>query len=399
MIIGILAVLAVIGIMGLFFYAVGFVQMSGQGARNDITKRIADTNIEGLIVTEGEARVIYANETYLALCGAPAPASVRTVDRLFSGTPDVSESIYRLAQAARENKRGAEELRISPPLTGTGQVGWYRVRVRPLEREGARRATLWSVADVTRERERHENVFQELQHAIDFLDHAPAGFFSADSSGAISYMNATLAGWLDYDLAQVGSGGLRLSDIVAGDGAAMLASIGGAASEVKTENFDVDLKRRNGQSLPARLLHRVAFSQDRMPGPSRTLVLNRAPGNEPAEDLRAAQVRFARFFNSTPMAIATVNADGQIVRSNAAFAKLLPEALKVEPGKGARQLLASISDRDRPALLAAIASAASNTTDIAPLDAMLSGSDARSAKVFHLPCGRDRRRGGDHLCA
>ena len=30
--------------------------------------------------------------------------------------------------------------------------------------------------DVTRERERHENVFQELQHAIDHLDHAPAGF-------------------------------------------------------------------------------------------------------------------------------------------------------------------------------------------------------------------------------
>jgi hypothetical protein len=31
---------------------------------------------------------------------------------------------------------------------------------------------------------------------------------------------------------------------------------------------------------------------------SRTLVLNRAPGEEPEEDLRAAEVRFARFFNS-----------------------------------------------------------------------------------------------------
>ena len=35
-------------------------------------------------------------------------------------------------------------------------------------------------------------------------------------------MNATLAGWLDYDLAQVAPGGLKLADIVAGDGAALL---------------------------------------------------------------------------------------------------------------------------------------------------------------------------------
>ena len=30
----------------------------------------------------------------------------------------------------------------------------------------------------------------------------------------IGYLNATLADWLDYDLAQVGSGGLKLTDIV-----------------------------------------------------------------------------------------------------------------------------------------------------------------------------------------
>ena len=75
-------------------------------------------------------------------------------------------------------------------------------------------ATLWTVADVTRERERQENVFQELQHAIDYLDHAPAGFLSIEPDGAVVYLNATLADWLGIDLAQFGSGGLRLADIV-----------------------------------------------------------------------------------------------------------------------------------------------------------------------------------------
>src|SRR5260370_19922419 len=97
---------------------------------------------------------------------------------------------------------------------------------RPLAPAGASKATstasVWTVADVTRDRERQENVFQELQHAIDYLDHAPAGFFSVDAAGKVVYLNATVAGWLDYDLAEVGSGGLELAGILTRDGAALL---------------------------------------------------------------------------------------------------------------------------------------------------------------------------------
>jgi two-component system cell cycle sensor histidine kinase/response regulator CckA len=323
-----LAVLAFVGISGLLAYAVGFVQISGAQARNDLTKIIVDTSSDGMVVTEGESRIVYANEAYMALAGAVDAAGLRTVDRLFSGAPEVSEPLYRLSQAARDGKRGAEELRLTPPLLGDDAFGWYRIRVRPIERAAGPLAALWAIADVTRERERHENVFQELQHAIDFLDHAPAGFFSTDPGGNISYMNATLADWLGFDLAQVGSGGLALRDIVVGDSAALLALGMGPPSTVRTEQIDLDLRRRDGLRLPVRLLHRIAYGHDGAPGASRTLALNRAPGGEPAEEARAAEVRFARFFNSTPMAIATVESDGTILRSNSAFARLFPGALK-----------------------------------------------------------------------
>ena len=377
-----LALLALVGLVGLFFYAVGFLQLSGQATRNDITKLIADTNAEGLLVTEGETRIVYANETYLALSGAADAADLRTVARLFSGPPEVSEAVYRLAQASRDGKRLTEEMRLSPPLTGDSAVGWYRVRVRPVGRPGNRRGTLWTVADVTRERERHENVFQELQHAIDYLDHAPAGFFSSGPDGRISYMNATLATWLDYDLAQVGSGGLALADIVAGDAAAMLTTVAGGAGDVKTEQFDIDLKRRNGQSLPVRILHRVAFAEDRVPGPSRTLVINRTKGEEPAEDLRAAEVRFARFFNSTPMAIASLDERGGIARSNAAFARMFGDALRGQRGDLATVLTAALTDADRPLLQTALASAVAGHSDIQPVDVALLGPGERSVRLF-----------------
>ena len=384
LVIALLALLAVVGIFALFAYAVGFLQFVGHAARNDLTKLICDSGPDGILVTDGEGKILYANETYMRLSGTREPGDIKAVERLFSGSPEVSEAVYRLAQAAREGKRNAEELRLTPPLTGDDEVGWYRIRVRPLSYAGSKRATLWSVADVTRERERHENVFQELQHAIDFLDHAPAGFFSCDQTGEVSYMNATLAGWLDYDLAQVGSGGLSLGDFVAGSGAALLACIAGAPGEVKTEQFDMDLKRRNGQSLPVRLLHRVAFGQDGAPGASRTLVLNRAPGEEPAEDLRAAEVRFARVFNATPMAIAILDKAGRIRRSNPAFAKLMPDALKPSDG-GTRSIYAGVTDRDRTALSAAIAAAAGATSDIAPVDVGLHGDGGRSARLFISP--------------
>jgi two-component system cell cycle sensor histidine kinase/response regulator CckA len=387
LILAFLALLAVVGVFALFALAVGFVQFAGHGARNDLTKLLADKSTEGLLVTEGETQPIYANDAYMALSDARNPAELRLVDRLFSGTADVSEAVYRLALAAREGKRCTEELRLSPPLLGDGPVAWYRVRVRPIERPGGKRATLWSVADITRERERHENVFQELQHAIDFLDHAPAGFFSADAEGRISYMNATLAGWLDYDLAQVGSGGLALSDLIAGNGAALLAAVAGSPGDVRTEVLDVDLKRRNGQSLPVRLLHRVAFGQDATPGISRTLVLNRTSGEEPAEDLRAAEVRFARLFNSTPMAIAALDRDGHIVRSNAAFAKLIPQALK--GGEHGRSIFSAIAERDRAALENTLADAAAGKSDIAPLDVTLSGEKEHSARLFFAASGED----------
>ena len=127
--------------------------------------------------------------------------------------------------------------------------------------------TVWSLADVTRELERHENVFQELQHAIDYLDHAPAGFFSAEGNGSIVYLNATLANWLDHDLAQFSAGGLKLEDIVAGEGAALLTTLVAAPGEVRTDVFDIDLKTRAGRTVPARLLHKVAFGADGAPGP------------------------------------------------------------------------------------------------------------------------------------
>src|SRR3954463_12465866 len=319
-ILGVLALLAMVGLFNLFAFAAGIIRFTDRTADDPVLGRIADHAYDGMAVTDSRGHVGYSNAAYLALTEAASARDVRPIERVFIGNPDVSEAVFRLLKAAREGKRQQEEVRIAGQDGAHGR--WLRMRVRPLgEAKRQARYAVWSIADITRDRERQEDVFQELRHAIEYLDHAPCGFFSVNPAGEIAYINATLANWLDYDLAEIGSGGLKLGEIVSGDGAALLTSIVPVPGEVKTEVFDIDLRMRGGKPMPVRLYHKLAFGADGSPGSSRTLVISRAR-DEGSDPERAAEVRFMRFFDHTPMAIATVDRAGGVLRANARYAKL-----------------------------------------------------------------------------
>jgi two-component system cell cycle sensor histidine kinase/response regulator CckA len=378
-ILAMLAVLAMVGVFLLFALAAGMLRVPGRDSASPLIRGLVDGAGDAILMTDSAGRVVYANAAYLRLIDATSADDVRPVERVFVGDPGVSEAVFRLLKAAREGRRLQEEVRVDSIRGEAGR--WLRMRVRPLgESKREAKLTVWSIADVTRELERQENVFQELQHAVDYLDHAPAGFFSVDAAGGISYLNATLAEWLEQDLAEVGSGGLRLGDIIAGDGGALVTTLSAAPGEVRTELFDIDLKTKSGRTVPARLYHKVAFGADGTPGPSRTLVINRA-GDNGSDPLRAAEVRFMRFFQNTPMAIATVDKQGTIVRSNALFARLFNPVLKGE-GSGGRSILAVVAERDRSAFEAAIRRAADKQGEIDPVDAALEGAGDRSARFY-----------------
>jgi two-component system, cell cycle sensor histidine kinase and response regulator CckA len=386
-ILGLLALLAMVGLFNLFAFAAGIIRFTDRAADDPVMGRIANHAYDGLAVTDSRGNVVYSNAAYLALTGASTALDVRPVERVFIGNPDVSEAVFRLLKAAREGKRQQEEVRIAGQDGAHGR--WLRMRVRPLGRSKREaKYAVWSIADITRDRERQEDVFQELQHAIEYLDHAPCGFFSVNASGDIVYVNATLANWLDHDLAEIGSGGLKLTDIVSGDGAALLTSIVPVPGEVKTEVFDIDLRMRGGKTMPVRLYHKLAFGADGAPGASRTLVISRAR-DERDDPQRAAEVRFMRFFDHTPMAIATVDRGGAVVRANARFAKL---AQSLGPdGAAGKSIFRAVSARDRHLLIAAINQAAEGQGDIPPVEVMLDGAMERWGQFFVTAVEEDER--------
>jgi two-component system, cell cycle sensor histidine kinase and response regulator CckA len=96
-----------------------------------------------------------------------------------------------------------------------------------------------------------------------------------------------------------------------------------------------------------------------------------------------------RFFQNTPMAIATVDKTGRIARSNARFASAFEGLLK----NNDRSILSVIVERDRPVLEAAIRKAAEGQSDIAPVEAPLTGSADRWANFFVIAVEEEDRDG------
>jgi two-component system cell cycle sensor histidine kinase/response regulator CckA len=379
---GLLGLLAVIGVATLFASALGLVRFTGRHVDESLGRLFVDAMGEGVVVTDRAGRILYANRAYADLVGAESAADVHSVEHAFSGDAAATEAIYRIARRLREGLGAEEEIRLQAGLGNGGKEGgarWYRITGQPIGGEGRRRTMIaWRVADISQERERQEAVFLDLQHAIDYLDHAPAGFLSAEPDGRIVYINATLAEWLGIDLARFEPGSMMLADIVRGDGVALLSAPQDEETRNRTVVIDLDLTKQNGQSLPVRLLHRVPVTADGAPGATRTIVLNRSPGEETAEALRAAEVRFARFFNNTPIAIAALDRDGRIGRTNAPFLRLFGNATV----GGTRRLVDLVAEADRINLAGALNAAMAGKGVIPPIDATLAADKEKSARFY-----------------
>ena len=96
-----------------------------------------------------------------------------------------------------------------------------------------------------------------------------------------------------------------------------------------------------------------------------------------------------RFFQNTPMAIATVDRAGNMARSNALFARLLEPAQTGEFRQFGRSILNVVAERDRSALENLIASAARGQGELAPVDAALAGAGERWARFYVTPVTKE----------
>lgn len=386
-VLGILGVLAMVGIFFLVSSVIGFIEVMPQTRPDELARAFLDAHEDGTIVTDRRGRIIYANAAYGALTGAKSAAGVQSLETILSRNREATEAIYRLTNGLHEGKKGHEEFRLLKPLANGASISsgahWFRLKARvlPLEDSDRNPLYLWQIADITAERDDQERFFKELQNAIDYLDHAPAGFFSAGRKGEIFYINATLADWLGIDLTKFQPGSVSIADVVAGEGLALIQSVQAEPGLKKTKVLDLDLRKTNGQSLPVRLIHRVSSTRDGAPGESRTIVMSREDddGDQSASN---AAMRFTRFFNNTPMAIASVDGEGRILRTNAPFLKLFADLVSQDDVERGALIETVVHESEKGRLQEALAAAKDRQSDIAPIDALHPRDEARHFRFY-----------------
>ncbi|HEY7750017.1 MAG TPA: PAS domain-containing protein [Aestuariivirgaceae bacterium] len=380
-----LGVLAGMGLLGLLGAVAGLVHLGSMPRQRAFFDGLADAIDEAFAVTDSRGRVVYANHPYRALVSQAGLGRMVGVENLYAGHPDISDAIYRLAQAARDRQHISEEFRLAAGSAAAGakadEPAWIRVSITPIAASLGQVFVLWRLADVSQDRQRQESAFSRLQYIINYLDSAPAGFFSSDADGRVAYINATLSSWLGLDLEQTMDGRLTLEDIATIDGKQLLLGVSPRAGKERTDTVDIEMKTRDGRLLPVRIIHRTDFDSQGKPQPSRSLVLRRNAGEQ--FDAHESELQLSRLFNTAPIAIAQIDRSGRVTNANAAFLKLSPLAKRGAPlaDLAAEPFRGNLSDALRQALR--------RNSQIPPVDIALAGDQTRTVQIFFAAASLD----------
>lgn len=385
---GLLAILAVVGITYLFASVIGIIRFSPQSTGDALAKAYLDGQPQGVIVMDKKDNVVYANQAYADMIGYNSSGNasdIATMSNLFADDAH-DNAMYRLNRDVLSGKQVDHEFRVPGGLDAgnsdlTAPAKWYRVRGRQLNiQEYGQTLFAWQLNDISRERDEQERYFIDLQKAIDHLDSAPAGFIATNAGFQISYLNATLSNWLGFDLGGFTPETINLADFVAGDGLALLQPVQKQNGQSHFAVIDLDLTKTNGAALPVRVLYSALFDGDGEFTGTRSVVLNRE--SFLSSETNNPDIRFTRFFNSTPMAIASVDGAGRILQTNAPFASLFGNSLSSDAIMRGATLDRVIVEHDRKRFYEALEQARLGKAQIAPVDTVLADNEECHVRFF-----------------
>ena len=383
-----MAFLATLGVFFMFGLAAGHIRVAERKTDGEVVAALAKGFSDGLCVTTLEGRRLYANPAFDTL--VPAKFShVSALESLFAGEPQASEALFRLARAAARNETRTEEVRLRTVVAGQRHSRWFRLEVTPVNTQLGLDETgpvvLWRITDITDERRREVEMLRSLEATLGHYEAMPIGLVVADENAGIEYLNDALANWLGLSAGALVRG-LKLTDIVSGDGAVLLRAMARDAGETP-QRIDLDLVREDGRTWPASLIVVPRAQSGKAEGFS-AAIIERVVEEEEPSNARPAEVRFTRFFQSAPFGIATVNAEGKIASSNAAFARLLHDG-KISQSETAIDVLTRGVDADkRAAVDAALREALSGKANIPPVEITVGEAQEFTRRVFFSSASR-----------
>jgi two-component system, cell cycle sensor histidine kinase and response regulator CckA len=377
-----LSLLAIVGLFAGFGVLSGYVRLDSRSPA-DAIERLAAAHAEPAIeITARDGVAVFSNPAADRLReGAP------TIEAFLSGISSASDAAYRLIAAARRGETRKEDVLI--PAKNRAPAQWLRVSVQAVKRPAMgsdnRPLSIWSVTDITADRQREAATTTRLSEQIAFFDHMPVGVAALREDGTLVHMSATLKRFLGHDGVQARQ--TMLGDILSADVALLVkASI---ASGRTPARFDVDLLREDGTAVA---VHLVAEARSGDAKHHTLSVLARRALAAPGESVTADD-RFARMFHAAPFGIATIDASGAVINANAGFSRLFPERDDARHSI-VKRLTAGASSDQKSQVEGAIVRALAGRVNAHPVEVgsgAEGGQAARRLYVTPLTAGLDPR--------
>ncbi|OYW55280.1 MAG: hypothetical protein B7X99_02775 [Rhizobiales bacterium 17-65-6] len=383
-----IAFLVALAALGVFALLLGLLRLLRGGDRraDDLSRTLFTATSDAAIIVQNGEEIAEANAAYLRLSlsregQAPLP------DRFLGRIPNGQAPLGVLMQAIAEGNHAVQSFPFDTDADGRRLI----VAVHPLD--GGRRV-LWLLSLSENQALRPARAPTERRPA----PRPAAGLVEADALSDLAALwevapvglmlisteearlpNGMLAHWLGYHLADWGTGGVPLAEVVTDESRSTLMTA--LANEaVAAAGIDVDFIRSDGSLWPAR-----AFIGGHAAGASVLVALPRSRAVGVGEAVEAANGSAAKpgwadaalFFRS-PLAMASVDRAGRIGEANGSFSRLFAAGGASVVGNTLERL---VVERDAPAVERLLKDAATGQS-LPPVEAAIAGEGGRSARIY-----------------
>jgi two-component system cell cycle sensor histidine kinase/response regulator CckA len=328
-----------------------------------------------LIVGPGDL-ALFANSAFRQRFQLGGGSPLKALKKGLSGAKGSAREFDRLHTAAASNSRAAAEIRIEAE---DDAWEWLRVSVGPIA--GRPGYSLWIVEDVTSQHEIQQIIHEEQEKLIDYLDHAPVGFYSVDHEGCFLFVNRTFADWLGRTSEELVGSGLLLGSFLAADP----NPVSGAKTfdpldwNSGVHQGETKLRDRRGRVFPVTITQSLARDSGSQGFRTRSVVRDLSTEREMERALQRSERRFHGIFEGAPIGIALVDTEGRVVECNPVFRRIVGGK---EADIRGLPVVDTIASEDREEVYKRLSRLATGGEVAGPIEVHLNSGSERVASLY-----------------
>ncbi|HET8726034.1 MAG TPA: PAS domain S-box protein [Alphaproteobacteria bacterium] len=310
----------VAGLGALALQAVEWRRAATEGEKLRLLLQTFDGTMAAHLVSAPGGRVVHATAAANKLFDVPAVDTLAVVEDVLAGDAKALKRFQRLRRAVEGGAPFSVDLAHARK---SGGQSWWLISARPLD--GWPGCVHWRIEDVTTRREMEAILREEQVKRVDFMDHAPVGFYSVDQDGRFLFANATLADWFGVDARELVRGRHVLHEFLV-DRPVDSPSYALVQDGADRSHVDVPMRDVKGRVFQASVAQTVVHGDDGRSVWTRSVVRDLTPERQMREALRVSEARFQRFFEDAPIGIVLLDGNAAIDEWNAAFEELVGQS-------------------------------------------------------------------------